>query len=430
MNVCPECFGNTILQRRIKEIRPQFPDDEKCHAHPTRKAVPIAEVGKIVDPAFRGNYAIGEWMFDHQEGDDLYSIVNETTGAEEDAVISGLIAWLVDNDNYWPPDGEEPFYAEDQTYVSIKPNGWQHSSLWTRFRNEIMHRQRFFNGAAQDLLHDIFDGIQYQSDIGNNPAFYRLDPKDGEKLFRARVIATEEDFKEIAADPASRMGAPPAGLRRAGRMNAAGIAVFYGATDADTAIAELRPAVGSSVCVATFQVRRPINVLDLTRFTRPAKRIDIFARNQVKRSTQWAFMQSFSNEISKPILPGDEHLEYVPAQVVAEYLTRHPMKWRGEEVTADAIIFASAQNPSGKNIAIMGDAGEATIDVAKVSTRADAVLDDGGFDVFESIVTPRQPPNPGLEIVGASLERFAINSATFGRNKLVFLSAHDPEDDF
>jgi hypothetical protein len=73
VNVCPECFENAILQRRIKEIRPQFPHEDKCDVHPNRKAVPIAEVGRIVDPALRANYGIGEWMFDHQEGDDLHT---------------------------------------------------------------------------------------------------------------------------------------------------------------------------------------------------------------------------------------------------------------------------------------------------------------------------------------------------------------------
>jgi hypothetical protein len=344
-------------------------------------------------------------------------------------VTQALIEWLIDNDNYWPPDGEEAFYAEDQTYVPLQPNGWRHSSLWNRFRDEILHRQRFFNATAQELLREIFDGVQFQSDISDNPAFYRMGPKGDQKLFRARIIATEADYKEIAANPALRMGAPPAGMRRAGRMNAAGIAVFYGATDADTAIAELRPAVGSLVCLATFTLRRPIHVLDLTRFTSPGRRIDVFAKNQVMRSTQWAFMQSFANEISKPILPSDEHLEYVPAQVVAEYLTRRPMKWRGDEVTADAIIFRSAQNPGGKNIGIMGDAAGAMIDVAELATPNESPTGDAGFDLFEFATTPRQPPNPGLEVVENSLTKFEITSANFGREPVFFLSAHDHEYD-
>jgi len=54
-------------------------------APPSRKAVPLEEVGKM-EPALRANYAIGEWMFESQEGDDLYTVINETAGADEDQV--------------------------------------------------------------------------------------------------------------------------------------------------------------------------------------------------------------------------------------------------------------------------------------------------------------------------------------------------------
>ncbi|RYY05457.1 MAG: RES domain-containing protein, partial [Alphaproteobacteria bacterium] len=248
------------------------------------------------------------------------------------------------------------FFAEDQTYVPIRLDGWRHGALWRRFREAILHRQRFFNDNAKEFLAEIFNGIQNQSDIDNKPAFYRLAPADDTTFYRARVVPNEDAFREIAKDTAGLMGPPPPSLRKAGRMNAAGIAVFYGATEKDTAVAEMRPAVDSLISLAAFRVHRPINVLDLTRFTRAGKQLDIFAKNQMVRATQWAFMQSFASEISQPILPGDEHLEYVPAQVVAEYLTSTSVRWRGNDVTPDAIIFRSAQREGGKNIAVMGDA--------------------------------------------------------------------------
>ncbi|MEI4505980.1 RES domain-containing protein [Sphingopyxis sp. CCNWLW253] len=344
MNVCPECFENTTLKRRLIEIRPALPDGEYCQFHPTRKAIPIAEVGRIVEPALRANYAIGEWMFDSQEGDDLHTVINETTGADDDLVIDALIGWLIDNDDYWPPDGEEAFFAEDQTYVPIRVDGWRHGALWRRFREAILHHQRFFNDPAKEFLAEIFDGIQNQSDIDNKPAFYRLSPADEPLFYRARIVADEEAFRAIAQNPAGLMGPPPRPLRRAGRMNAAGIAVFYGATEKDTAVAELRPAVGSLISLAAFRVYRPIHVLDLTRFTRAGRQLDIFAKNQMVRATQWAFMQSFASEISQPILPGDEHLEYVPAQVVAEYLTNKSVRWRGGrgDTRRDHFSFSAA----------------------------------------------------------------------------------------
>jgi hypothetical protein len=425
MNVCPECFGNSILQRRIREIRPRFPNQEKCEVHKNRKGVPLAEVGRMVDPALRANYAIGEYMFDHQEGDDLQTIINETTGADDDQVIQALVGWLIENDDYWPPDGGEPFYGDDQSYVRLEPNGWRHSSLWRRFRDDILHRQRFFNTNAEDLLAEIFEGVQYQADIGNQPAFYRLEPDAAPELFRARMVAGDEAYQRIAADPAAEMAPPPPGLRRAGRMNAAGIAVFYAALTDETATAELRPPVGSQICLAIFRLTRPIHVLDLTRFTRPGKQIDIFAKNQLKRTTQWAFMQSFAAEISKPILPGDEHLEYVPAQVVAEYLAHRPMKWRGGEATVNAIMFRSAQNPGGKNIAILGEAArvkpaDKPPEQKGAGERPASIL---GFD-FDDLVFPSPGvANAALAYQEGSLRHVEVTSATFAHDDFI---AHFP----
>jgi hypothetical protein len=414
MNVCPECFENTTLKRRLIEIRPGLPDGQHCQFHPTRKAIPIAEVGKIVEPALRANYAIGEWMFEVQEGDDLHTVINDTTGADDDRVVAALIGWLIDNDDYWPPDGEEAFFAEDQTYVPIRLDGWRHGALWHRFREAILHRQRFFNYPAKEFLAEIFDGIQNQSDIDNKPAFYRLAPGDDPLFYRARIVADEDAYRKIAEDPAGLMGPPPPSLRRAGRMNAAGIAVFYGATERDTAVAELRPAVGSLISIAAFRLHRPIHVLDLTRFTRAGRQLDIFAKNQMVRATQWAFMQSFASEISQPILPGDEHLEYVPAQVVAEYLTNQPVRWRGTDVTPGAIIFRSAQRKGGKNIAIMGDA--ATICLPDRAAGADkpkpaAQNSEFGFMDFASPLPLAS--NAGLEYVESSIELLQVGSAVY-----------------
>ena len=72
----------------------------------------------------------------------------------------------------------------------------------------------------------------------------------------------------------------------------------------------------------------------------------------------WKFMTTFMNEIARPCLPDDEHLDYVPTQVVSEYLTHlHKFKRGESDKTIDAIIYRSAQNGNGKNIAIFGNAG-------------------------------------------------------------------------
>ena len=41
-------------------------------------------------------------------------------------------------------------------------------------------------------------------------------------------------------------------------MNAKGISTFYGATNEDIALAEVRPPVGSQVAIARFDIIRPL----------------------------------------------------------------------------------------------------------------------------------------------------------------------------
>lgn len=60
MNVCPFCFAQAGLQNRLIEIRRSASSDEKCDFHPTRKAVPIEVVVRIIDEVFRQRYVHGQ----------------------------------------------------------------------------------------------------------------------------------------------------------------------------------------------------------------------------------------------------------------------------------------------------------------------------------------------------------------------------------
>jgi hypothetical protein len=60
-------------------------------------------------------------------------------------------------------------------------------------------------------------------------------------LFRARVFQTEDQLVKALEKPEVSIGPPPTALVPAGRMNAAGIQVIYGATEEVVALAEVRP---------------------------------------------------------------------------------------------------------------------------------------------------------------------------------------------
>src|SRR5437016_3033397 len=57
-------------------------------------------------------------------------------------------------------------------------------------------------------------------------------------LYRARVFQRDQDVVRAMERPDIEIGPPPPARAMAGRMNARGIAVFYGALDAATAVAE------------------------------------------------------------------------------------------------------------------------------------------------------------------------------------------------
>jgi hypothetical protein len=358
--VCPDCFGSSGLKRRIVEIRPKF-EDGACNFHPSKKGVPISEVAEIVDEAFRIRYTYSsvDSRTGEYNGNNLDDTLWELTEAEDVGVIKALADELLELEGYWPPDGGEPFYSDEVGY-EVNDFGYdEHSNTWQFFRREILHEQRFFNTKAMEKLSEIFDGLHLLRDDANLPAVYEINPNDDEaQFFRARINNSMDGRQKIAENPARDLGPPPENLRRAGRMNSSGILAFYGAFDIDTCIAELRPAVGETVISAQFCLVRPILVLDTTRFSGRPKDINIFAKTHVKRMRLWKFMSTFMHEIAQPCLPNDEHLDYVPTQVVSEYLTHlHKFTRQSPDVRKSASKTSSrsknrCRNPSHASILI------------------------------------------------------------------------------
>jgi hypothetical protein len=341
-------------------MRPEYPD-LKCDFHASKKGIPINDIAAIVDEVFRGLYTLGHYnsMIDDFEGGDVYDALYDLTEADNYEVLQELFRCLTQIDNYWPQRGEGPFYDEDNSYIRDMVGFEEHSRTWEFLRYHILHEQRFFSTKTFEDLKEIFDGLHLLRDEDNAPVVYEVDPVKVEfKIYRARKFSDVADQARIVESPQTELGAPPENRRRAGRMNASGILTFYGALDIETCVSELRPAVGEAVIVGEFVLRRPILVLDTTRFSGRPKQINVFARTYLKRMRLWKFMANFMDEISRPYLPSDEYLDYVPTQLVSEYLANyHKFKREKGECTIDAIVYRSAQNGSGKNIAIFGDCG-------------------------------------------------------------------------
>lgn len=422
MNICPDCFENEGLGRRIAQVRPKVSEGQ-CDEHPNRKGIPIEELAKIVDPVFRELFwptANDGNIWRQDRGSDLLDTLYDLTGAIDDDINRALIDALVDQDDYWPPDGEEPYYDEEALYVLQDDQSGLHLHDWNTFRRSLMFESRFFNPDAEQALGRIFDGIQQLRDANGKGPVYLIKPETPEAhFFRARIANSRDEAQRIKADLARELGPPPEQLRKAGRLNPSGISAFYGAFDLPTCVAELRPSVGGGVISAQFKLMRPICVLDTTLFADRPQAVNLFAAGALKRKRQWTFMQTFMEEVAQPVFPGEEHLQYLPTQAVAEFLNRRfKLSFAGEKRAIDAVIFRSAQRPEGRNIVLLGDAAIVEMDAGKDTDgpgESAGPIEHDDFDIWfeQELEVVRADKKPGLAIEPETVRWTRIDSVEF-----------------
>lgn len=136
-------------------------------------------------------------------------------------------------------------------------------------------------------------------------------------LFRIRV---GPDAYQTGAE----IGTPPAQFaNQSNRMSPAGIPMFYGAFDIDTARAEtLDPEdhAGQTLSIGRFRPTRNLRVLDLANLPDIPS---VFEEGGHHRIHPLRFLHAFAYDIVQPIArDGREHIEYVPTQIVTEYFRR------------------------------------------------------------------------------------------------------------
>ncbi|MGE5542569.1 MAG: RES family NAD+ phosphorylase, partial [Bacillota bacterium] len=127
------------------------------------------------------------------------------------------------------------------------------------------------------------------------------------------------------------MGPAPVQKASHSRMSPQGISYMYLSDGPETCIAEIRPAAGEIVCLGRFRVIRDLRVVDLSGVN-PRKRGD--------EARAARFLASFAREISRPLTPQDALLDYIPTQVLSEFI-----RSRGY----DGIKYRSSQFESGFN---------------------------------------------------------------------------------
>lgn len=359
--ICHACIGDFFLK---KEIRRGGQKQECDFCGETRKAWPLNELAERVRGVIETHFRItpsdpyeeaseGGYMYDkdtdwERRGSPLADIIADIAELKPDAaeavrdLLSQDTGYDAAKEGYEDPFGSDTYYEEGRPDI----HGFLES--WDFFRREVRTRSRFFGREAQQTLDEIFGDLASLKTWEGKPAVNEIRPTDDARfLYRARIAYSESELHEILIEPVEKLGPPPFRLARAGRMNAAGISVFYGAMEPDTCIAEARAPVGSYVVLGRFEITRPIRVLDLDVLTKVVTGGSWFDPEFTTRSNRAAFLRHLVNVISRPIMPRDEEFEYLPTQAVSEYLASCV------EPRLDGIVFHSAQRAGeGRNVVL------------------------------------------------------------------------------
>ena len=243
--------------------------------------------------------------------------------------------------------GEESEFDSDAHYGEKGQDDQAWHEEWDGFVQTLKSEARFFSRRAGEHLAAVFGGVDQLKTHDGRPLVVAAGPQTSiDHLYRARVFQAVDQLKDALGRPDLHLGSPPSRAARAGRMNAHGIAVFYGATHAQVAIAEVRPPVGSEVVVARFNICRPLRLLDLTALEHVREGGSIFDPTLKQRLERAAFLRTLGGRMARPVMPDDEAFEYLPTQAVADFLGTM------NEPRLDGIVFPSAQTDEGRNVVL------------------------------------------------------------------------------
>jgi hypothetical protein len=270
-------------------------------------------------------------------GDSVRDVLEELIKADDD-VLDDLTESLADRwfdrDSHQHRYGDDPHFAEKFRLPSAL------SVEWRKMEASLSSEARIVNPKVNSILERIFGPLLNYRTASGNGVIVDAGPGTAlSKLYRARVFQTLEDLENALSHPAREAGPPPSDVARAGRMNARGVSVFYGASISEIAVAEVRPPVGSHVLVGAFNITRKLKILNLDKLEElvldPNK--SLFDPSTEEVASRNKFLHTLSSRMVMPVMPEKEDNGYLITQAIADFLATH------SSLNLDGILFRSVQ---------------------------------------------------------------------------------------
>ena len=433
--VCHACIGEEWISAKIQKTGPKR-DCDYCE----KTGVPTWPVGALAEkkhetlnrhyaPQTRNpadgaaylaqKYGTTEW---EPEGETVLFVMIELLALDDEPIAEDIRQILSEDvDSIAPGDPQEEARFDEDSYWAYQPIRddelrWRWQDLETSLRTET----RLFNHDVEHFFGEMFNAAARLAEKRGAEFVKTIGPgTDIDTIYRSRVFQSTRDLEEAMKRPDAHLGAPPSRFAKAGRMNPAGIPVFYGATSAPLTFSEIRPPVGSRVFTGEFEILRSLRVLNADALAELDTSGSFFDPDYKGDLAYADFFKTLKSRISRAVLLGDEELDYLPTQAIAEYLARR------FDPPFDGILFESAQsNESGRNLVLFSQSCQVeTLDcpdhrtefmVSTTEHNEDGVFPD--YRVYASVKS-RSPSKTFLGMVfGPEHEKSPPSRATLRLN--------------
>ncbi|MER3352354.1 MAG: RES domain-containing protein [Hoeflea sp. D1-CHI-28] len=420
--ICSSCIGEAYLSALVDKNEPE----QLCsYCGEEAPCLTLEELADAVETAFESHfertssqpnsyqYAMlrdkeSDYDWEREGQQTIYAIMDAANLSEEAAQDVQNILEYRHFDFDEAAMGDECEFSSDAHYEEVMPGDSDWRERWDYFESLIKTEARFFSRTASGYLKELFEQIDTMRTADGAPLVVPAGPESAyTHLYRGRMFQSDEPLQGAIARPDRGLAAPPAWVAGAGRMNARGISVFYGATSPDIVLAEVRPPVGSKVALARFNIIRPLQLLDLSALDNVHEHGSIFDADYANRLGRMAFLRTLSNRMARPVMPEDQEMSYLPTQAIADFLATEG------DVPLDGILFPSVQvGGEAVNLVLFHKSSRTReLDVPKgteISAHTYTIYEDGpepDFSVIEE--TPPKGDAPEAEADKKAGPRFS-----------------------
>ncbi len=356
ITVCLDCFEESGISRFIKE----YGNNSSCSYCDSENEIITCELDVLIEHILVsvqyewGNPADEGLPYETREGGWQVSNVYDTWDLLDEIGLGNLHGKVYEDicnsthNQEWCE--RDPYsLSTDRTLIFG----------WNKFSDFVKTKARYVFLRAENPdydvdQHDEMDPVKIldslEAIINHIGLVKEIDTNT--EIRRVRIINLNETLST-----AKDLGSPPyLFATMANRMSPAGIPMFYGAFDLETAIKETYEPDGSSkkAISGVFTPVRNLSVIDLSeKLYIPS----LFDEHERENRDYMRFLFDFMSDFTKPIERNDKaHVDYVPTQVVTEYF-RHIFRNENKN-KVDGVIYPSSKNEGEKAIVIFANSDQ------------------------------------------------------------------------